>query len=91
MIAVIHGLLAYFVFNGGTEISLYSLFSKEQLLLQQQQAWALVNLFILPLLWPITAFFVRRYAPKIVSIIVRYTITRIVRRRERERERDRET
>jgi hypothetical protein len=75
VIALIHGLIAaYFVFSSGTEISLYNLSSKEQ----EQQAWALVDLFILPLLWPITAFFVCRYAPKIVSIIVRYTITRIV-------------
>ena len=77
VIAVIQGLLAYFVFNSGIEISLSGFFS-ENLKERQQQAWAFVNVFLLPLLWPITALFVRRYAPKIVSIIVRYTITRIV-------------
>ena len=76
VIAAIHVLLAaYFLFSNGTEISLDSLFSREQ---QQQQIWALVDLFVFPLLWPITALFVRRYAPKIVSIIVRYTIRRII-------------
>jgi hypothetical protein len=76
VIAVIHGLIAaaYFVFYSGTEVSLYNLSFEEV----QQKAWALLNLFVLPLLWPITAFFLRRYASKIVSIIVRYTIGRIM-------------
>jgi len=35
-------------------------------------------LFILPLIWPIAALCLRRYGPKIFSIIVRYAISRIL-------------
>lgn len=35
-------------------------------------------LFILPLIWPIAAFCMRRYGPKIFSLIIRYAINRIL-------------
>jgi hypothetical protein len=35
-------------------------------------------LFILPLIWPIAALCLRRYGPKIFSIMIRYAISRIL-------------
>ncbi len=37
------------------------------------------GILVAPLIWPTTAFFVRMYAPRIISHIVRYAINRILR------------
>jgi hypothetical protein len=38
----------------------------------------LFYLVVLPLIWPITALFVRMYAPKIFPTIVRYAIKQLL-------------
>jgi len=72
VIATVHGFIAYNISYSPTDTSLYNL------VFNLKEPWPLVSVIILPLLWPVTAFCLRMYASKILSIIVRYTISRIL-------------
>jgi hypothetical protein len=69
IVAAVHGFALYYITGSP---GLFSLFYDES------QFWNLLNIVILPLIWPITAFFLRTYGSKIVTIIVKRSINRIL-------------
>jgi hypothetical protein len=74
VIAAVHAAAAaYYTGTASEVVPLSQLFSEPQ-----QLSNNLFYLVVLPLIWPITAFLVRMYAPKIFSAIVRYAIKRVL-------------
>jgi hypothetical protein len=74
VIAAVHAAAAaYYTGTASEVVPLSQLFSEPQ-----QLGNNLFYLIVLPLIWPITAFLVRVYAPKIFSTIVRYAIKRLL-------------
>jgi hypothetical protein len=64
-IGAIHSFIAYYLALQ-TQISSFSIEN-------------LFSIFVVPMIWPITAFCVRVYAPRIISHVLRYAINRILR------------
>jgi hypothetical protein len=73
VIAAVHATAAAYYTGNISELSLSQIFSEPE-----QLGNNLFYLVVLPLLWPITAFFVRLFAPKIIPTIVRYAIKRVL-------------
>jgi hypothetical protein len=74
VIAAIHATAAvYYTGTASEMVPLSELFSEPE-----QLGNNLFYLVVLPLIWPIIAFFVRIYAPKIFPTIVRYAIKRVL-------------
>jgi hypothetical protein len=74
VIAAVHATAAaYYTGTASEMVPLSELFSEPE-----QLGNNLFYLVVLPLIWPITAFFVRIYAPKIFPTIVRYAIKRVL-------------
>lgn len=73
LIATVNGIAAAAYYTGtASETSIFQVYS------DADQLGTLFYLVILPLIWPIAAFFMRMYAPKIFPIIVRHAIKRIL-------------
>jgi hypothetical protein len=74
IIAAVHAIAAaYYTGTVSEVVPLSQLFSEPE-----QLGNNLFYLVVLPLIWPITAFFVRMYAPKIFPTIVRYAIKQVL-------------
>jgi hypothetical protein len=73
VIAAVHAAAAAYYAGTVSELSLSQIFSEPE-----QLGNNLFYLVVPPLLWPITAFLVRTYAPKIFPTIVRYAIKRVL-------------
>jgi hypothetical protein len=74
VIAAVHAAAAAYYTGTALEVvPLSQLFSE-----REQLGNNLFNIVVLPLIWPITAFLVRMYAPKIFSTFVRYAIKRVL-------------
>jgi hypothetical protein len=72
IIAAVHATAAAYYTGIASEASF------SQVTFNQEQLGTLFYLVILPLIWPITAFLLRTYVPKIFPTIVRYAIKRIL-------------
>jgi hypothetical protein len=74
VIAAVHAIAAaYYTGSASEAVSVSQLFSEPEELGNN-----LFYLIVLPLIWPIIAFLVRTYAPKIFPSIVRYAIKRVL-------------
>lgn len=72
IIAAVHAAAAAYYTGTASVVSISQIFS------EPEQLGNLFYLVVLPLIWPITAFLVRMYAPKIFPTIVRYAIKRVL-------------
>ena len=69
IVAAVHGFSFYYI-TGSPDLF--------KLSYDESQFWNLLNIVILPLIWPITAFFLRTYGSKIVAIIIKGSINRFL-------------
>jgi hypothetical protein len=72
IIAAVHAIAVAYYTGTTSEVSF------SQVTFNPEQLGTLFYLVILPLIWPITAFLLRTYVPKIFPTIVRYAIKRIL-------------